>query len=129
VSRPTGERGSATVLVVALAAVLLVVAAGIALVGAATVARHRAESAADLAALSAAAHALEGDVAACRWAATAARRSGGELVACRLDDAVADVVVRARLATPAARFGAATSRARAGPDGGAPKASGTYPDE
>ena len=52
--RPTGERGSATVWVLALAAVLATVGAAVVLVGAAVVARHRATTAADLAALAAA---------------------------------------------------------------------------
>ena len=59
--REEGERGSATVWVLALAGVLALVGLAGVLVGAAAVARHRAGSAADLVALAAAGRAVLAD--------------------------------------------------------------------
>lgn len=70
------DRGSATIWTVGGIAVLMLVAAVIVEVGAATVVRHRAEAAADLAALAAAEHATDGQSAACdraRWVAEGMR--------------------------------------------------------
>ena len=64
-SRAAGERGSATVWVVALSGVLAAIGVAAVLVGAAVVGRHRATAAADLAALAAAEHAVRGDPGAC----------------------------------------------------------------
>lgn len=112
------DRGSATVLVLALAAALG--ASGAVLTGVATVAvaRHRAAAAADLAALAAAGRAGRGDPAACAAAARVAAAHRVTLVRCTPDPAavgVVEVAVRAQPAGWAGRFGAATARARAGP--------------
>ena len=109
----TRERGSATVWVLAAGLLVLAAAVPAALTGAATVARHRAQAAADFAALAAAVTALEGTGAACTRADTIATANGARLVACRLVglDAVVTVVVAPAGGLP----GAAQASARAGP--------------
>jgi secretion/DNA translocation related TadE-like protein len=83
--------------------------------GAAVIARHRAEAAADLAALAAAGHAVHGVGAACLEAKVIAEEMGGEVGRCLLLewDAVVEIHVRVPLALPGA--GKAVGRARAGP--------------
>jgi secretion/DNA translocation related TadE-like protein len=113
---PVGERGSATVWVVALSAVLAVVGAAVVLVGAAAVARHRAGAAADLAALAAAGRAAWGEPGGCELAAQVATANAATLVSCSVD---ADAVVEVRVSVPVhlGRLGvlSASGRARAGP--------------
>lgn len=125
---PRRDTGSATVLVLGLAAVLALVAVLAVGVTGADVARHRADGAADLAALAAATRALDGEGAACRAAARTAALTGARAVSCRLDGDVATVVVEARLPGRlevlrplhvTARAGpGATSRPRSVPTGG-----------
>ena len=115
-SRPSGERGSATVWVVALSGVLAVLASTVVLVGAGVVARHRASAAADLAALAAAGRASLGGHDACRVAAEAARVNAAELTSCTVDaDAVVEVQVRVPVRLGVLGHHGATGRARAGP--------------
>jgi secretion/DNA translocation related TadE-like protein len=115
-ARPTGDHGSATVWVIALSTVLAVVGAAVVLVGAATVARHRAEAAADLAALAAAGRAAAGEPGACGLAAEVARADAATLISCSVGG---DAVVELRVSSPVhlGRLGswAASARARAGP--------------
>ncbi|MCZ2836239.1 Rv3654c family TadE-like protein [Modestobacter sp. VKM Ac-2985] len=111
-----GERGSATVWVVALAGLLALLGAATLLVGAAVVARHRATSAADLAALAAAGRAVLGDPAACTVAQEIAAANSATLDSCQVD---AGAVVEVHLHVPV-RLGPlgvldAPARARAGP--------------
>lgn len=82
---------------------------------AATSGRHRAEAAADLGALAAAGHAVDGESVACAYAVRVADGMDAQLVGCRLSgwDALVEVTV-----TPALRLpgGPVThGRARAGP--------------
>lgn len=96
-------------------AAILALVAVVVWIGAAAVTRHRAEAAADLGALAAAAYALDGSAAACDRAWRVADRMGVRLSRCALDgwDAVVEVT-----ATPPgliARFGTVSARARAGP--------------
>jgi len=94
----------------------LVAVTGVVLqLGAAVGARHRAEGAADLAALAAAAHAVEGPDAACAKAAVVTGGMNAALVTCSLDgwDAVVEVDVAGP--APIAALGSAHARARAGP--------------
>jgi secretion/DNA translocation related TadE-like protein len=84
-------------------------------VGSAVVTRHRAEAAADLAALAAAATALRGERSACGEARWVGERMGVTIGSCRLSgwDALVEVV-----AVPPGvlgEFGSAVARARAGP--------------
>jgi secretion/DNA translocation related TadE-like protein len=109
------EHGSGTIWV--LATVLVVAAVGLAAVGvgAAVVARHRADSAADLAALAAASLAAEGRSHACRSAERAAAIAGARLLRCTVaPDATVTVRVAVRPAGALERFGVAVADASAG---------------
>jgi len=92
-------------------AVLLTVTGGSAYLGAAVVARHRAQTAADLAALAAAARVPAGAEAACAQAAAVARAMRIGVAGCTLEDL--DVVVT--IEAGVGRWGAARAAARAGP--------------
>jgi secretion/DNA translocation related TadE-like protein len=92
-------------------AVLLCATGAGAYVGSAVVARHRAQTAADLAALAAAARLASGAEAACARASAVARAMRVDDVGCRVDDL--DVVVTVRVAVPFG--GVAQAGARAGP--------------
>lgn len=115
---PMDDRGAGTVFAAfALLALLLVAAAGIE-VGGAVTARHRAQSAADLAALAAAgevAHGGDGCVTARAWA----ERNGGRLENCVVEGS--DVEIRVAVPLPlglpleSAGLGPAIAAARAGP--------------
>lgn len=113
----SGERGSATLLASAMIAMLVVFAAGGAYLGAAVMARHRAQAAADLAALGAAGAVVSGPDAACRRAAQIAGRMRSVIAGCRVEelDVVLEVAVPVRLG----RWGVGPARAaaRAGPVG------------
>ena len=73
------DAGVATVWAAAAVAVLTIVLVACLHLGAALLARHRAESAADLAALAAAREAVRGEVPACLRAAQIATATGGEV--------------------------------------------------
>src|ERR1700761_5122568 len=105
------DRGSATVVAVAMVAVLLWVTAAGAYLGEAVVARHRAQAAADLAALAAAARLPSGAQAACARATLVARKMGVGNTQCEVDGL--DVVVAVQV--PVSFAGAARAAARAGP--------------
>jgi secretion/DNA translocation related TadE-like protein len=92
-------------------AVLLCVTAVGAYVGSVVVARHRAQAAADLAALAAAARLPSGAGAACARATAVARQMRIDDVECRVDEL--DVVVIVGVAVVFA--GVARAAARAGP--------------
>ncbi|RBY74656.1 hypothetical protein DQ238_21470 [Geodermatophilus sp. TF02-6] len=115
-SRSAGERGSATVWVVALSGVLAAIGVAAVLVGAAVVGRHRATGAADLAALAAAERAVRGDSRACAVAAEVARANGAHLTACTVDGAsVVEVAVEVPVRLGPVGAHRAGARARAGP--------------
>jgi secretion/DNA translocation related TadE-like protein len=103
------------VAVLAVGLVCVLVAASFAGAGAAVVARHRAQSAADLAALAAAVHAAEGPDRACGHARRIASANAARLVSCRIE--ISDVIVTAEVqpAGVAALAGVARATARAGP--------------
>lgn len=96
-------------------AVVLAVTGGGFLLGAAVIARHRAQAAADLAALAGAARLPDGPAAACATAHSLARRMGASESHCAVDGL--DVVVTIAVALPGARLGPAQAGARAGPVG------------
>ncbi|MCZ2858315.1 Rv3654c family TadE-like protein [Blastococcus sp. VKM Ac-2987] len=113
----SGERGSATVWVLALSAVLALLASAAVLVGVAAVARHRAGGAADLAALAAAGRAVLGDPAACTAAADVAAANGAELTGCRVEaGGIVEVAVVVPVRLGRLGLSAAHGRARAGPE-------------
>jgi secretion/DNA translocation related TadE-like protein len=92
--------------------VLLTVTGGVAYLGAAVVARHRAQAAADLAALAAAVLVPAGAESACVQASAVARGMRTRTTECTIDDL--DVVVTVE-AGVGGRWGTAHAAARAGP--------------
>ncbi|MCW0214341.1 MAG: flp pilus-assembly TadE/G-like family protein [Pseudonocardia sp.] len=112
---PRDDRGSATVFAAfASLAILLVLAAGVD-VGGAVLARHRAEAAADLAALGAAGRSIDGTDTACALARDLAERARAVLDRCELDGWEAVVQVRVHRSWTLLAPGEAVGRARAGP--------------
>jgi secretion/DNA translocation related TadE-like protein len=109
------DRGSATVWTVGGIALVAVVLVGLLWFVAAVGARHRAQSAADLAALAAASTAVAGERRACGEARWVADGMGVALLSCRLSGWDALVEVAAQPAGVLGEFGAAVARARAGP--------------
>jgi secretion/DNA translocation related TadE-like protein len=110
------DRGSATVVVLAAVAVVLAMTVGALSVVSAVVAAHRAQAAADLAALATAAVFVRGEPSgvACGRGADIAARNGGRLAACRTGpDLSVELVVHVEAGM--ARVGTATARSRAGP--------------
>ncbi|MFF5718603.1 Rv3654c family TadE-like protein [Streptomyces buecherae] len=112
----------ATIWVAVAASALCVVFAVVLTMGAVVVARHRAGGAADLAALAAADHALEGERVACGLAERVARAQGARVVKCAVRGEIADLVaevpaVRVASVLPSGASNALTPRvrARAGP--------------
>ncbi|WP_232015608.1 Rv3654c family TadE-like protein [Tsukamurella paurometabola] len=114
--RPRGGRedGVATVLAAVMVAAIVVVAVMVVDVGAAVSARHRAQAAADLAALAGAASAIDAEEA-CAAAERLARANAGSLRACGVDGF--DVTVRVGVPVSLSVFGSdeAVAVARAGP--------------
>lgn len=82
---------------------------------AATSGRHRAEAAADLAALAAASHALDGEQVACAYAARVVHGMTARLVSCRVAGWDALVETSASPVLVPLGVGEARGRARAGP--------------
>ncbi|MGK2854924.1 MAG: Rv3654c family TadE-like protein [Microbacteriaceae bacterium] len=111
-SRVAEETGSASLIAVALIALLLAVTAGLAVLGSVVIARHRAQSAADLAALSAAVWLTSGPQAACARAVSVAAAVRTEVTDCSVQGLDAVVTVEADAGVPGWR---ASARARAGP--------------
>lgn len=107
------ERGAATVLAAFLVAVLVTVSIGGIWFGAAVLARHRAQSAADLAALAAAARIAAGSVVACGQAEALARAMRARLLSCDVTEL--DVTVTVAVDTGLRTAGPARAAARAGP--------------
>ncbi len=111
-----GERGSATVLVLALAAVAGVLLLTLGLLAGAQAGRAGAQTAADLAALAAADAAAAGNGAPCAVAATVSSRNDAQLAACEVDSRGVVVVRTATTARFAGRnLATASATARAGP--------------
>jgi len=101
--------------VLAVGLLCVLVAASFAAAGAAIVARHRAQSAADLAALAAAVHLAEGPDPACGQARRIASANRARLVSCRVVGSDVIVTTEVRPAGVAALAGVARAHARAGP--------------
>jgi secretion/DNA translocation related TadE-like protein len=109
------EQGSASVWAAGGIAALLLLVALVVGIGSAAETRHRAESAADLAALAAAAYVTSGEEQACARAGWVAQRMRVELTGCRLAGWEVEVELAARPPNLLLGFGSATARARAGP--------------
>jgi secretion/DNA translocation related TadE-like protein len=93
--------------------VLLSATGGSVYLGSAVVARHRAQAAADLAALAAAARLAAGPETACAQAKGVARQMGVSTTGCAVDDL--DVVVTTEVRLAVGGWGSARAAARAGP--------------
>nr|WP_307539196.1 Rv3654c family TadE-like protein [Streptomyces sp. V3I8] len=111
-SRTASDRGSATVWTVGAIAVLCVVFGTVLVMGQAVVVRHRAGGAADLAALAAADHWMDGRTEACARAGRVARAQDTRIVRCAVDGDISDVTVAAGRGPLTAEV-----RSRAGPAG------------
>ena len=109
------DTGAATVLAAALVAALVAIALGGVWVGGAAVARHRAQAAADLAAIAAAGRLPLGPDAACSQARTIAAAMGAAVSACDIQNL--DVVVAVTVRPGGRITGEARAAARAGPAG------------
>lgn len=109
------DRGSATVWAVGGIGVIVALLAALLWFVVAVVTRHRAESAADLAALAAASTAVAGEARACEEARWVTDHMGVELRSCRLSGWDALVEVAAQPPAALQLFGPAAARARAGP--------------
>jgi secretion/DNA translocation related TadE-like protein len=96
-------------------AVLLAITTGGVYVGSAVIARHRAQAAADLAALAAAQRLADGTGAACSRASSLARAMRAAVTQCVVEEL--DVVVTVETSVPVGsiRVGPAQAIARAGP--------------
>ncbi|GII81226.1 hypothetical protein Sru01_62080 [Sphaerisporangium rufum] len=110
-----GERGSATIWVIALMALVWLAAAAVLLYGAARLASHRAQAAADLGALAGAVHALAEPAAACRRARELVEANGALVTGCVVHSGVVDLQVAFSLSLPLAGERTAVAEARAGP--------------
>lgn len=109
------DDGLATVVGAGLVAVLLTVAVAGVHLGTATVTRHRAEAAADLAALAAAGRAVAGTETACGQARRITGTMRGRLAGCQVQGWDVLIEVEADPPGPLGRFGTARAAARAGP--------------
>jgi secretion/DNA translocation related TadE-like protein len=96
-------------------AVLLTITIGGVYVGSAVIARHRAQAAADLAAVVAAVHLADGTSAACSRASALALAMNAAVTRCQVEDL--DVIVTVETRVPLGRFAVrpAAATARAGP--------------
>jgi secretion/DNA translocation related TadE-like protein len=96
-------------------AVLLAITIGGVYVGSAVIARHRAQAAADLAALAAAVHLADGANAACAQASALAHAMRTAVTECAVEDL--DIVVTIEVPVSFGRIGVgpARAKARAGP--------------
>ncbi|TYB49987.1 Rv3654c family TadE-like protein [Actinomadura chibensis] len=112
------DRGSGTVWVLAFAAVIWVGGVAAIAVGGVRGVRHRADAAADLAALAGAARAVEGAGVACDRAKSIAAEYRTRLTRCRVRGEIVEVWVTADMRVPMG-IGelSVVSRARAGPPG------------
>jgi secretion/DNA translocation related TadE-like protein len=107
-----GDRGSASVLVLAIGLVLVAAGLAGAAVGTARVGRHQARVAADLGALAGAARAIYGEEMACREAGRYVDANGGRMTACSV--AGLEIVVQVEVMLPALNR-RASADSRAGP--------------
>jgi secretion/DNA translocation related TadE-like protein len=109
------ERGSATVLAAGVTAALLVSAVAFIALGQASAARHRAQGAADAAALAGAAKVLFGEGEACAAAQAMVERSETEFRGCEVNELEVTVHVDETPNGLPAVFGPARAISRAGP--------------
>jgi secretion/DNA translocation related TadE-like protein len=96
-------------------AVLVAVTMACMYVGSAVIARHRAQSAADLAALAAAGRLSQGATAACSYASAVAHAVQANITRCVVEELDVVVAVEVRVDLGRFGFGPARATARAGP--------------
>jgi len=108
------ESGAATVFAAFSVAALLVATVGAVIIGAAVVVRHRAQAAADMAALAAAGRLPAGRNHACQQADAVGIAMGAAVTSCEVDGL--DVVVTCMVRLPVWPGGQARAASRAGPD-------------
>ena len=110
-----GDRGAATIFVLAVGLALVLMGVAGAAVGAARVGRHQAQAAADLGALAGAARAVDGADAACERAGRFVSANGGLVTSCQVSGL--EIIVRTEVTvTPLPGLTRhATAAARAGP--------------
>jgi secretion/DNA translocation related TadE-like protein len=96
-------------------AALMSIALGVMVFGVAVVARHRAQSAADLAALAAAGRLASGGAAACAAASAVAGAMRSTMTGCRVEHLDVVVGVSVRVGLGRWGVGSAGAQARAGP--------------
>lgn len=109
--RLVGDRGSASVVAVAVAGVWFAFVVVGVLLGQAVVSRHQMAAAADLGAVAAAGQLVSGVDHACGRASWVVGRMGGRLAACQVSGWEVTVTVSGEPSV----FGAPTAQARAGP--------------
>ena len=109
------DRGSVTIWAITLTGLIWFGASAAALYGSAVVGRHRAEAAADLAALAAAEHVVDGSEAACAAGARIATVNGGSLRGCHIVGDDVEVTVSRQVGLGGLGAFPAVARARAGP--------------
>ena len=110
-----GDSGVATIWAAGAVTVLVAMLVFGLHLAAATSGQHRAEAAADLAALAAASHAVDGEPVACAYAARVVRGMTARLISCRVQGWDALVETAVTLALAPAGTGESRGRARAGP--------------
>ncbi|WP_084471888.1 Rv3654c family TadE-like protein [Haloglycomyces albus] len=113
--RPERERGSATIIVVAVIAAIVVIALAWGAVAQARAARHHAKMAADTASLAAAQHLSLGEASACRAATRMAERNSARMRDCSVDGEAVSVTVSYRDTVVSGGVISAEAHARAGP--------------
>lgn len=111
----TGDRGSGTLWVASMVVILSVASVTVVLLGVAQTARHRANSAADLAALAAAQVLMDETGTPCEVASGNATANGARLTSCAVDGEIVTVSVGVDVRLGRFGLGAATATARAGP--------------
>ena len=109
------DRGSGTLWMAAVAVILSLMASTVVLLGLAQTARHKANAAADLAALAAAQVLLDGTESACDEAVQNASANGARLTGCSVDGEIVSVSVSVGVRLGRFRIGQAEASARAGP--------------
>ncbi|MCU1647570.1 MAG: flp pilus-assembly TadE/G-like family protein [Nocardia sp.] len=112
-----GEAGGVTVVACVALLALLTLTVLVAQVGVAVVGRHRAQSAADLAALAAAAGLDRGTAAGCARAEEIARRMGVRIVGCTVAEWDVTITVEGRMTLGPLGVRSVRAMARAGPIG------------
>lgn len=112
---PDRERGSATILAVGVMAALVLFAGAFAAMGQASAARHRAQGAADAAALAGAARVFLGEAEVCEAAAELIAEGDAALERCEVHGLAVTVHVAVEPLGVPAVFGPARAVSRAGP--------------